>query len=173
MDASDRATLEQTLCQLSKDLRPVARRFFVDPDDATEVMQQAVTAALRALDDFRGSAQLSTWFRRIVINTALMERRRRQRHPVEPLDSDREPCVAAAADRPLLPEAIVERREQQRLVHRTLAQLSPTHRQILEHHYLEDRDVQEVARSLRVTPTAVRVRLHRARHAMRAALSAA
>src|SRR5262249_56596580 len=64
----------------------VARRFVRNEEDARDVLQSAYLSAFRALPHFEGSAQLSTWLHRIVVNTALMKIRTRRRKPEEPLD---------------------------------------------------------------------------------------
>ena len=42
---------------------------------AQDVVQSAYLSAFRALSDFEGACQLSTWLHRIVVNTALMKLR--------------------------------------------------------------------------------------------------
>ena len=52
-------------------LLAVARRFTRNEDDAQDVLQSAYLSAFRALKEFEGTCQLSTWLHRIVVNTAL------------------------------------------------------------------------------------------------------
>ena len=65
----------------------VARRFTRNDADAQDVLQSAYLSAFRALKDFEGACQLSTWLHRIVVNTALMKLRSRRRKPEESIDA--------------------------------------------------------------------------------------
>ena len=56
-------------------LLAVARRFTRNDEDAEDVLQSAYLSAFRALSNFEGACQLSTWLHRIVVNTALMKLR--------------------------------------------------------------------------------------------------
>lgn len=49
----------------------VALRMMRDPDDAADVVQDALVKAFRKADSFRGDAAVSTWLHRIVVTTAL------------------------------------------------------------------------------------------------------
>src|SRR2546428_13958683 len=51
----------------------VAQRFMRNSEDARDVVQEAFIAAFRSLNSFAGSARLSTWLHRIVINAAVMK----------------------------------------------------------------------------------------------------
>src|SRR4029079_769481 len=62
-------------------LLAIARRLLRNEEDAHAAVQSADLSAFRALDQFEGSAQLSTWLHRIVVNTALMRLRSRRRKP--------------------------------------------------------------------------------------------
>src|SRR6266496_6400010 len=68
-------------------LLAVARRFTRNDEDAQDVVQSAYLSAFRALNDFEGACQLSTWLHRIVVNTALMKLRSRRRKPEESIDA--------------------------------------------------------------------------------------
>ena len=67
-------------------LLAVARRFTRNDEDAQDVLQSAYLSAFRALSDFEGACQLSTWLHRIVVNTALMKLRSRRRRPEESIE---------------------------------------------------------------------------------------
>src|SRR5918996_1682169 len=64
-----------------------ARRLVGNEEDARDVVQSAYLSAFRAIGQFEGSAQLSTWLHRIVVNTALMRLRSRKRKPEESIDA--------------------------------------------------------------------------------------
>jgi len=65
----------------------VARRICSNEDDARDVLQSAYLSAFRALANFEGSCQLSTWLHRIVVNAALMRLRVRRRKPEDSIEA--------------------------------------------------------------------------------------
>ena len=57
----------------------VALRMMRSPDDAADVLQDAMIKAFRAAPGFRGDAAVSTWLHRITVNTSLDALRARSR----------------------------------------------------------------------------------------------
>lgn len=57
----------------------VAYRMMGNPEDAEDVTQEALFSAYKALDRFRGDAQITTWLYRITINACLMRLRREKK----------------------------------------------------------------------------------------------
>jgi RNA polymerase sigma-70 factor (ECF subfamily) len=55
----------------------VALRITCNPDDAADVLQDAMISAFRRAGDFRGDSAITTWLHRIVVNAALDLLRRR------------------------------------------------------------------------------------------------
>jgi RNA polymerase sigma-70 factor (ECF subfamily) len=76
----------------------VALRTMRDPDDAADVLQDALLKAHRSAATFRGDAAVTTWLHRIVMNTALDALRRRPPVPVEPVDLPDPRDATASAD---------------------------------------------------------------------------
>lgn len=77
----------------------VALRMMRDPDDAADVVQDALVKAFRRADTFRGEARVSTWLHRIVVTTAL-DALRAARHadvlPFRPVDvADQHDAITA------------------------------------------------------------------------------
>ena len=153
-------------------LLAVARRFTRSDEDAQDVVQSAYLNAFRALHDFEGTAQLSTWLHRIVVNTALMTLRSRRRKPEESIE-DLLPAFredghhleqfaewCAPADR------LLEREETRAVVRACIAELPDSYRVVLILRDIEELSTQETAERLDITATAVKVRLHRARQAL-------
>ena len=153
-------------------LLAVARRLTASDEDARDVVQSAYLKAFRALDDFEGTSQLSTWLHRIVVNTALMTLRSRRRRPEASIE-DLLPAFRedghhveeftewnAPADR------LLEREETRAIVRACIDQLPDSYRAVLVLRDIEEFSTQEAAERLAITPTAVKVRLHRARQAL-------
>jgi RNA polymerase sigma-70 factor, ECF subfamily len=156
-----------------------ARRLLRNDEDAKDAVQEALIAATRAIDEFAGGARLSTWLHRIVVNAALMKLRSARRRREESIDDllptfdedghrvGTDPAWHTAAD------TLVEQQETRVLVRRCIAQLPDGYRVVLVLRDIEDMDTQEVADVLDISPNAVKVRLHRARQALRTLLEGA
>jgi RNA polymerase sigma-70 factor, ECF subfamily len=153
-------------------LLAVARRYVRTEEDARDVVQTAYLCAFKALAQFEGSSLLHTWLHRIVVNCALMKLRTRRRKPEESIEDllpsfledghhvEQFSTWSAPAD------VLLEQRETRQTVRNCIDQLPETHRMILMLRDIEERSTQDVAEMLRLTPNAVKVRLHRARQAL-------
>ena len=84
--AGDEQAFEILVRTFGGRLLAVARRFVRNDEDAQDIVQSAYLSAFRALDQFEGACQLSTWLHRIVVNTALMKLRSRRRRPEQSIE---------------------------------------------------------------------------------------
>jgi RNA polymerase sigma-70 factor (ECF subfamily) len=151
----------------------VARRIVGNDEDARDVVQSAYLSAFRAIGAFEGSAQLSTWLHRIVVNTALMRLRSRRRKPEESIDAllpafkaDGHFVERFSSDESLAADRLLERKETRRIVRDAIEQLPEAYRTVLILRDIEEMPTKEVADALEMTTSAVKVRLHRARQAL-------
>jgi RNA polymerase sigma-70 factor (ECF subfamily) len=153
-------------------LLAVARRFTRNDEDAQDVLQSAYLSAFRALNDFEGACQLSTWLHRIVVNTALMKLRSRRRKPEESIDAllpafqEDGHHVEQFSEWSTPADQLMEREQTRATVRECIEQLPENYRAVLKLRDIEELSTQEVAGMLAMTPTAVKVRLHRARQAL-------
>lgn len=154
-------------------LLSVARRFLPNEQDAQDALQDAFIRAFRAIGTFEARAQLHTWLHRIVVNSALMTLRERRRKPEESIE-DLLPTFSAdghqTSDSRDWSDAVLERKESARIVREAIARLPEQHRAVLVLRDLEERDTLEAAELLGTTSNVVKVRLHRARQALRTLL---
>lgn len=154
-------------------LLSVARRFLPNNEDAQDAVQEAFIKAFRAIATFEERAQLHTWLHRILVNTALMKIRARKRRPEESID-DLLPTFQSDGHQTTesreWSDAIVERKETAAIVRQAIAQLPDQYRVVLTLRDIEERDTIETAAALGTTTTVVKVRLHRARQALRTLL---
>ena len=154
-------------------LLSVARRFLSNNEDAQDAVQEAFIKAFRAIGTFEERAQLHTWLHRIVVNTALMKLRSQRRRPEESID-DLLPAFQADGHQTTesheWSDALLERKETAAMVRHAIAQLPEQYRVVLMLRDIEERDTLETATALGTTTTVVKVRLHRARQALRALL---
>ncbi len=153
----------QVLTRRRDRMRAVAHRVCRDLADADDAVQDACVAALRARSGFEARSQASTWVHRIVVNAALMRLRTRRRRAEEPIEAlpEHEPDTEPSA------EERVGSGELRTLVRACIDALPEPHRTVLVLRDLEEHDTAETAARLGVTVNAVKIRLHRARHALR------
>jgi RNA polymerase sigma-70 factor, ECF subfamily len=136
-----------------------ARRVLRNRDDAEEAAQEALLRAWRSRDSCRTPARADGWLAEIARNEAyrLMARRRRaderERANFEP---PRDDGITSLIDEIALRQ--------------TLGELSPIERNAMELRYIADLTQAEIARRLQVPEGTVKVRLHRARNSLRAAI---
>jgi RNA polymerase sigma-70 factor (ECF subfamily) len=160
----------------SRRLLTTARRLLRNDEDAADAVQEALLAAFKSIDGFQATARLSTWLHRIVINAGLMKLRASSRHPEEPIEDllprfDADGCWATDVHSwDATSDALLERRETRQMVRRCIDSLPETYRTVLVLRDLEDLDTEEVAEKLGITPNATKIRLHRARQALRTLL---
>src|SRR5437868_6609702 len=135
-------------------------RMLGDYDEAAEISQEVFLSAFRAVGQFRGEANFSTWLYRIALNHASTRRRslgtRQQRMlPIESANplSDPEPG----------PPEILEKQEIRERVQLALNQLDPEDAAVILLRDLQDVPYDEVARMLEIPVGTVKSRLHRAR----------
>ena len=151
----------------------VARRIVRDDDLANEVVQDALVSAFRAREKFAGTSLLSTWLHRITVNAALMKLRSQKRRAEDSIDAllprfledghHREQFVAwdERADTAL------ERADTRRIVREAIDQLPESYRTVLVMRDIEGLSTDDTAAALGLTANAVKIRLHRARMALR------
>lgn len=73
----------------------VAMRTLGDPEEAADALQDAMIAAFRRAESFRGDSAVTTWLHRIVVNAALDRMRRRAARPA--MTGQDEPALDALA----------------------------------------------------------------------------
>lgn len=134
-----------------------------DPSLAEEATQEAFIRAYRHLDWLRDPARFGAWLLRIVrgvaINLGLRHRRELRRRERWALDQPAAvPAPESAADDPPVTAQTLRK---------ALSDLPAGHRECLVLHYLEGRSVAEAAALVGVSEGAFKVRLHRARAALR------
>jgi RNA polymerase sigma-70 factor, ECF subfamily len=172
----DAQAFEELVRRYSGCLFRAARRILASEEDARDALQDAFVAAFRSLRDFEATARLSTWLHRIVVNASLMKLRTRRRKPEEEieqylprfLEDGHQTPPSAAWSEPA--DAMLERKELRGLVRDAIDRLPESYRTVLVLRDLEELSTEETAAMLGATPNAVKIRLHRARQALRGLL---
>jgi RNA polymerase sigma-70 factor (ECF subfamily) len=138
-----------------------------------DLAQTVFLRLFRALPNFRGDSQITTYLYRIAVNVAQDEwkRRRREDHKQTSL-SDEDSNWEARLEHPA-PNALarLEQSEFEQLVELQLQSLSVVERSVLVLFHQEDRTYEQIAETLRLPLNTVRTHLHRARKKLREALA--
>ena len=143
-------------------------------EEAEDIVQEALLRAWRNLQQFRGDAQISTWLRAIVRNTArewLRNRGSRINVPIGVMhtDEDEFPVLELMDSRPD-PEETCVRREMEQLLRSEIEALTMISRRAIEMCALEEQSLRSTAQALNVNVVTVKSRLFRGRQLLRRSL---
>jgi RNA polymerase sigma-70 factor (ECF subfamily) len=159
-----RSTLSTTLPSFYRS----AYRLLGNAADAEDAVQDAMLAAYKHLDQFKGRSQMSTWLTAIVQNSARMQLRKRLRNIHvsldEPIADDPEKSLLdrLADDRPT-PEDQCQNAELNKRLRHFSTQLSPTLLRTFQLRVIEGLSIRETATLLGLPKGTVKAQLARAR----------
>jgi RNA polymerase sigma-70 factor, ECF subfamily len=154
--------------------RPKVRRYLarlVGEDRAEDLAQTVMLKVSEGLSAFRGDSSVSTWVYRIATNAAL-DALRRPRAQELPIDAAADESYVPPEARAPSVESIAIRQEMSECVRSFIDRLPEPYATVLVLAELEGFRNAEIAEILGVSIDAVKIRLHRARAALRAALEA-
>jgi RNA polymerase sigma-70 factor (ECF subfamily) len=145
-----------------------------DQDEVRNLTQETFLQAIQNIESFRGESKISTWLCSIAINLARAHIRRSRRYDVM-AEEDLEglfPTFGLFGQgreeyHEWNPERFTEQAERVRLIREALDRLPEDYKTVIVLRDLEELSTQEVAQLLDTSEGAVRVRLHRARMALR------
>lgn len=143
-----------------------------DADTAEELTQDVFIKAFRSLGGFRGESKFTTWLYRIAVNICHDQRESlaaRTRSRETSLD-DPNPAAADAAASAGRPDEVVEAQEMASSFEAGLGALEPMYREAFLLRHGEDRTYEEIAEILGISVSNAKVRVHRAREMLLAAL---
>ena len=144
-----------------------AFRLLRNKEDAEDAVQDGLLSAYLHLSDFQGRSLFSTWLTRIVINVALMKRRKRMTSHEISLHGDvadtLEPPSETIASPDPDPEQLYAASEVKRLVSDTIDQLSAQYRAVIQFRYIEGLSASEAACSSGISLRTLKSRLFHAR----------
>lgn len=177
----DEALVRQAIRRGSSDDRPftelfrrhkqlvwwVCYRFTSDASDAEDLMQEIFTKAYRHLNTFKGQAQFRTWLYQIALNTCRNELRYRKRRP-DAIDAHVDDLVLVDADT----RARDPHDQSFTNVATALTRLRPEDQELLLMRDVEGLPHTEIAALLGIQLSATKMRIQRARLALRAELNA-
>jgi RNA polymerase sigma-70 factor (ECF subfamily) len=174
--AGDAAAFETVVRTYGGRLLVVARQVVGSEEDAQDALQDGLITAFRAIDRFEGKSKLSTWLHRVVVNAALMRLRSKRRKREQSIDELLPTFQEDGHQSRPTPEwnqsalAGIQRKEAQAAVRACIDQLPDDYRTVVLLRDIQELDTAEVAGLLGITEGNVKVRLHRARQALKTLL---
>ena len=151
----------------------VARRILRDNAHAEDAVQGAFVNIFKNLNSFGGRSAIKTWMHRIVVNQALMVLRKNRRMNETSIDDllpefDDYSCrIEDSWTTFETPESLLQRADTNKKTSEFIDLLPDKYRNVLILRDIEELSTSEVAEALELSETNVKVRLHRARSALK------
>jgi RNA polymerase sigma factor (sigma-70 family) len=139
------------------------KRMLKNEMEAEEVLQDCFLKAYNALSSYRQEAKFSTWFYRIVYNTALSKVSARKRK-IENEMSSLEDHFNLESDYDF---RVTESSDLSFFVNSILGMLPSNYSSVLNLFYLNEMTCEEISEVMNISVTNVKVMLHRSRNALR------
>jgi RNA polymerase sigma-70 factor (ECF subfamily) len=181
-EVRDTRAFELLMRQNNRRLFRVARSLLSDDEESQDALQEAYLSAFRAMGQFRGEAQPSTWLTRIVVNQCMSRLRRGARRDnivpmVAPLPHAQGGEGEVMDDEPVqgideeTPDLAVGRAELRALLERRIDELPQDYRVVFVMRSIEELSVEETAACLGIPEATVRTRHFRARSLLRESIA--
>ncbi len=151
----------------------LARRLMRDKSLAEDIVQEAFLKAFKGLESFEGRSSIESWLHRITVNVALSKLRQMKRLAEQSIDEhlpefDQFDCrVELPWSRLASVDEIVESGDTLNRINDAIDELPDAYRIVLQLRDIEEYDTSEVATLLDISEGNVKVRLHRARAALK------
>jgi RNA polymerase sigma-70 factor, ECF subfamily len=145
----------------------VAYSILRNREDAEDAVQDAFLSACRHLRSFEGRSTFTTWFTRIVVNAALIMRRKRKTVSIEAVSesrtTDKTPWTERIPDPQPDPEMVYKEEETRKLIDAVVAKMSPILQQAFAMTYYDELSSAQAGASLGIAAGTFKARLFRAR----------
>lgn len=175
--AGDEKAFERLVTQESPRLFRIVFRILGDEEESQNIVQETFLQAFQRIQTFRRESKFTTWLYAIGINLARGSLRKSKRMTsLSDSDFDRlQPSFSkgmfvetvASWD----PLRIAEQKDRHEILHHAISRLPEDYKTIVILRDIEEHSTEEVAKMLEISGGAVRVRLHRARVALREMLN--
>ncbi|MFN3197467.1 MAG: RNA polymerase sigma factor [Bradymonadia bacterium] len=160
--AGDKASMSRLLSAHYERLFALAMKLTRDPDAAVEVTQESCLQVLRRLHQLREPSAFSSWLSRIVVNTALLRKRRSDRLiPV----GDEWPRNGTSA--PARQEALASSREVLKQVEAYLKSQGNGEYELFTRRFVDGVSLQQICDETGLSMPAVKSRFHRVRQRLK------
>ena len=162
----DADAFEQLVIAYRDQVFRLALRMCGNEADADEAAQEAFLSAWKALPNFRGDSQFSTWLYQLTSHAAIdLLRREKRQIAAEDITE------VSVSDPGPSPQQQAERSETRQAVRDAMGQLSPEYRQIVVLRFLQELSYEEIGAVLKLPPGTVKSRLNRAKAQLKDILS--
>ncbi len=174
----DFAAFEELVDRYEDKIFRLAFRFVRNETEAKEIVQDTFLLVWRKLDTFKGDSQFGSWLYRVATNTALMRLRAQRRHPeisteelpVDYLDNYGQ-IPSAGENWAKRPDDELQSDELRRRIQKAVDELPEIYRTVFLIRDVEGLSTEETAEVLEISIPTVKTRLHRARLALRDAIT--
>ncbi|MFZ7102704.1 MAG: RNA polymerase sigma factor [Peptococcaceae bacterium] len=169
--SGDLDAFEELVAKYERKVYAIAYRFMGNPEDASDLSQEAFLKAYQSIKGFRQEASFSTWICRIVSNVCRDELRKLKRTNQTSLDEEvwlEEGSVAKQLkDNGPTPDQQCENNELKEYLQGLINNLSPEYRMVVILRDIKGYSYEEIAEIAGCSLGTVKSRLNRARKALR------
>ena len=166
---------EQLVRRYERRLLRMSQTVIRNREDSEDAVQEALLKAFQNLAKFREDSQFSTWLIRITVNQSLMKLRKQRAHKEVSLDedfqADGDVLPLDVPDRSPNPEQLCWASELRDILARTVEELRPILRTVFVLRDVEGLSIDQTARVLNLSQSAVKARLWRVRLHLRQGLN--
>lgn len=147
----------------------LAKGIIKNRQEAEEVTQDAFVKAYQSLNSYKGKAAFSTWLYRIVYNTAISKLRSRKPENEDLESRDVIKLETAYAENNM---HRLELQERKKILKQALNKLKEEDAFIMILYYYKEQSIEEISKATGLSPSNVKVKLHRGRKQMHVELNA-
>jgi len=176
LKAGEEAAFSELVYAYGPRLLKHAEQFLRDPAEAQDRVQDVFLQAFRKIKNFRGEAALATWLHRILINNCLAHLRKNEKKTTLSIE-DLMPDFDWAGNRsetlteplPTIEDLVAQQKVRETILLK-IGELPDPYRSVLLLRDIEGYSTHEASQALMISVSAVKVRLHRARSALKSLL---
>jgi RNA polymerase sigma factor (sigma-70 family) len=139
------------------------KRMLKNEFESEEVLQDCFLKVYKSLNTFKGEAKFSTWFYRIVYNTALSRISSQKRKTETEMTSVEDHFNLESEYR----SDEIEKKDVNQLIHDTISKLPERYSAVITMFYLNEMSIEEISEVMGISVSNVKVMLHRSRNSLR------
>jgi RNA polymerase sigma-70 factor (ECF subfamily) len=139
------------------------KRMLKNDFEAEEVLQDCFLKAYKSLVNFKGESKFSTWFYRIVYNTALTRLSSQKRKTETEMTSVEDHFNLESE----YGSDEIEKTDMKEFIHDLIGKLPERYTAIITMFYLNEMSIEEISEVMGLTISNIKVMLHRSRNSLR------